>query len=195
MVSPRRVFKRDRAAQVAIADAVIALIVLTIASAVIYSAVSGAVSSRSDARQRADLKTVALESSSLPLEAAYPVATFTEVPSGTQHKLINLTGEALFLTYFELESRSNTTGEHFNLSGLLGPIKELYEGALEGRSYAVHAYMTDSSGAAELLFSSEVKDGQDTIHDLADIPNPRIVTEKVLTGLTGDVLVDLYLWR
>jgi hypothetical protein len=195
MVGPRRVFKRDRAAQVAIADAVIALIVLTIASAVIYSAVSGAVSSRSDARQRADLKTVALESSSLPLEAAYPVATFTEVPLGTQHKLINLTGEALFLTIFELECRSNTTGEHFNLSGLLGTIKELYEGALEGRSYAVHAYMTSPSGPTELLFSSEVKDGQDTTHDLADIPNPRIVTQKVLTGLTGDVLVDLYLWR
>ena len=194
MVRPKNRFRRDRAAQVAIADAVIALIVLTIASAVIYSAVSGAVSSRSESRQRADLKTVALESSSLPLEATYPLATFTEVPSGVQHRFVNLTGEELISTIFELKARSNKTGELFNLSGLLGPIKELYEGALEGRSYAVHAYATGGSGT-DLLFSPEFKDGQDTIRDVSDIPNPRIVTQKILPGLEGDVTVDMYLWR
>ena len=195
MVGPRNGLKYDRAAQVAIADAVIALIVLTIASAVIYSAVSGAVSSRSESRQRADLKIVALESSSLPLEATYPAASFTEGPSGAQHSLVNLTGEELFLTIFELKARSNSTGLLFNLSGLIGPVKELYEGALEGRAYAVRAYATGPSGATDLLFSSEVKDGQDSIRGVSDIPNPRIVTQKVLFGLEGDVMVDLYLWR
>ena|GEM_PF-6927669 len=160
---------------------------LSIASAVIYSSVSGAVTSRSQSRQRVDLKTVALESSGLPLEAAYPSATFTEVPSGAQHRLINYTGEELFSTFFELKSRTNTTGERFNLSGLIGAVKELYDVALEGRSYAVHAYVT---GGTDLLFSS-----QDTVKVLADIPNPRIVTQKVLPGLESDVTVDLYLWK
>jgi hypothetical protein len=183
--------KRDRTAQTALADAVIALIVLTIASAVIYSSVSGAVTSASASRQRANIKTVALESSGLPLEATYPEATFSEIPSGKMHRLINLTGEELLMTFFELEARSNKTGEQYDLSGILGPIKELYEGALEGRSYAVYSYTSSS----RLLFSSEIENGQDSAHDVSDIPNPRIVTQKVLPGLEGDVTVDLYIWK
>jgi hypothetical protein len=191
MVGHNHRLKRDRTAQTALADAVIALIVLTIASAVIYSSVSGAVTSASASRQRANIKTVALESSGLPLEATYHVVTFSEIPSGTQHRFVNLTGEEILIMFFELEARSNKTGEQYNLSGLVGPIKELYKGALEGRSYAVHAY----SSGYDLLFSSEIKNGQDTIHEVSDIPNPRIVTQKVLSGLESDVTVDLYLWK
>ena len=193
MVGSRRCLRKDPCAQTAIADAVIALIVLSIASAVIYSSVSGAVSSRSQSRQRADLKTVALESSGLPLEASSPLATFTEEPSGSQHVLHNLTGEELFSMYFELKDSSNATGTVLNISGLLGPIKELYAAALDGRSYAVHAYATGKG--TEVLFSSELKDGHDSIQSVTDIPNPRIVTQKVLPGLDWDVTVELYLWK
>jgi hypothetical protein len=191
MVGPRQGLRRDRTAQTALADAVIALIVLSIASAVIYSSVAGAVTERSQSRQRANLKSVALECAGLPLEATYPIATFIEVTSGISHSLVNLTGEELLVTIFELKANSNSTGEKYNLSGLIGPLKELYEGAFEGRSYAVHAYASGS----DLLFSSEITNGQDTVHDLSDIPNPRIVTQKVLPGLENDVTVELYLWK
>ena len=195
MVRRVRSFRRARSAQTAIADAVIALIVLTMASAVLYSAVSSAVTTRSEARQRADLKATAMQASGLPLEATFPKVTFNNLSSGKEQTLVNLTGEDIITTLLELQSISDRTGHSYDLSGLKNALRDLYQWALEGRSYAVHAHGTVLGRSVSMLFSSEVRDGHDTIGVTDDIPNPRVVTQRTIHGGEGTIAVDLYLWK
>jgi hypothetical protein len=195
MVRSVRSFCRARSAQTAIADAVIALIVLTMASAVLYSAVSSAVSTRSEARQRADLKATALQASGLPLEATFPKVTYKNLSSGKEQTLVNLTGEDIITTILELQAISDKTGHSYDLSSLGNALRDLYQWALEGRSYAVHAHGTVLGRSVSMLFSSEAKDGQDPIRANDDIPNPRVVTQRTIHSGEGTIAVDLYLWK
>jgi hypothetical protein len=187
-----RAFGRDGSAQTAIADAIIALIILTIASTVIYAAVSGTVVSRSDARQRANLRAVAMQAAGLPLEASYPNVSFQELPSGRDHVMQNLTGEDILRTLFELRASSNGTG--YELAGLENALKALYRWALEGRSYAVNIEGTINGVHLSMLFSSGT-DGQGAIGSTDDIPNPRVVVQRTVHDAEGNIVVDLYLWR
>jgi len=182
----------NSSAQTAIADAVIALIILSIASTVLYAAVSGTVASRSAARQRGDLKAVALQAAGLPLEAAYPNASFKELSSGKVHVLPNLTGEDILRTIFELRASTNGTG--YDLAGLETALKALYGWALEGRSYAVNIEGTLNGVHLTMLFSSG-NDGQGAIKTTDDIPNPRVVVQRTVHDAEGNISVDLYLWR
>jgi hypothetical protein len=195
MVRSVRSFRGARSAQTAIADAVIALIVLTMASAVLYSAVSSAVTTRSEARQRANLKATAMQASGLPLEATFPKVTYKNLSSGKEQTLVNLTGEDLLTTYLELQAISDRTGDGYDLSGLGTAIRDLYQWALEGRSYAVHAHGTVLGRSVTMLFSSDAKNGQDPIGTTDDIPNPRVVTLRTVHGGGGTFDVELYLWK
>jgi hypothetical protein len=189
-----RAFGRDGSAQTAIADAIIALIILTIASTVIYAAVSGTVVSRSDARQRANLRAVAMQAAGLPLEASYPNVSFQELPSGRDHVLLNITGEGILRTLFELQASSNGTGKGYEVTGLENALKALYRWALEGRSYAVNIEGTINGVHLSMLFSSGT-DGQGAIKSTNDIPNPRVVVQRTVHDAEGNIVVDLYLWR
>jgi hypothetical protein len=187
-----RRFGSDRSGQTAMADAVMALIILLIASGILYSAVAGAVTSSSEARQRADLKVTALETGAMPLEASIPVAVFTNLSSGEVHTLVNITGADLVLTLFKLDLHSRRTSDSYDVSELIEGIEELYNLVLEGRRYAVHMFSDVEGHHIDLFFAS----GQGTsVTSTGDIPHPRVVTEQTLTQHTMDVTVHLYLWK
>lgn len=177
----------------ALADAVLALVLLTVASTVMYSTVAGVISSGSDARQRVELKETALEAGGMPLEASSPRASFVNLSSGEVIDLTNVTGEELIVAYLELLLHSNTTDDSYDLSGLLATLEALYGTALRGRDFAVFAHCR-WSGMDMTIFMSRATGGTEP-STVEDVPHPRVVTQKVIFHRRGDVTVDLYIWR
>jgi hypothetical protein len=176
------------------ADAVMALIILLIASGILYSAVAGSVTSGSEARQRADLRATAHTTSSMPLEASLPAVSFTNLSSGEVHTLVNASGSDIVLALFELDLHSKRSGaiDLYDTAGLVEGIEELYRLVLDGRGYSVHIFSDVDGHHLDLFFASG---GTSTVTSTGDVPHPRVVTEQILTQPSMEVHVHLYLWR
>jgi len=188
-----RRLSKDRSGQTAMADAVMTLVILMVASVVLYSAVAGAVSSRSEAVQRADLRAAAMGAGSMPMEASVPSVNFTNLSSGEVHWVHNITGGDMILTYFELGAIDTSGEERYDRDHLVKNIKDLYQMALLGRGYAVLVYCDlQDGGHMDLFFTSE--DGN-TVSSPGEVPHPRVVTRQSIYHPTMDVNIDLYIWK